>query len=295
MTMKPESTIIFITGATNGIGKAAAFALASQGHHIIIHGRSESLAKEVQQQIVSESKNPNVDYLIADLFLMSEVRALADNFKKKYDRLDVLINNAGGTMGRQREETAEGIEKTIALDLLAPYLLTSLLLPELQKSPAARIVNTASAAHSFFARPDFSDIELKKKYTANLAYGNAKLYFMMASQVMSDRLQKLHNGKITLNMMHPGAVASNMLAPLKKRKVLGAILIPLMKLLMKTPEQGADTLVYLATSDEVKDTSGLYFIKRKPAKVNEKYISAETKKIIWNYCETQTGAKFIGQ
>lgn len=285
--------IIFITGATNGIGKAAALALAKLGHHVIIHGRNETLTKDVQQQIISESKNANVDYLIADLFLMSEVRKLAENIKRKYDRLDVLINNAGGVMGKQREETAEGIEKTIALDLLAPFLLTSLLLPELQKSPAARIVNTASAAHSFYAKPDFSDIELNEKYTSNLAYGNAKLYFMMVSQVMSDRLQKSHNGKITLNMMHPGAVASNILAPLKKRKVLGAILIPIMKLLMKTPEQGADTLVYLADSDEVKNTSGLYFINRKPANVNEKYISEETKKMVWDYCETKTGERFV--
>ncbi|MDR1503877.1 MAG: SDR family NAD(P)-dependent oxidoreductase [Prevotella sp.] len=286
--------IILITGATNGIGKAAALALAKLGHQIIIHGRNEALAKDVQQEIISESKNPNVDYLIADLFLMREVRKLAEDFKKKYDRLDVLMNNAGGVMGKQREETAEGIEKTIALDLLAPYLLTSLLLSELQNSPEARIVNTASGAHSFFAKPDFNDIELRKKYTANLAYGNAKLYFMMASQVMSDRLKKSYNGKITINMMHPGAVASNILAPLRKRRVLGAILIPIMKLLMKTPEQGADTLVYLADSDEVKGMSGLYFIKRKPAKVNEKYISGETKKIVWDFCVSKTGKKFIG-
>lgn len=286
---------IFITGATNGIGKAAAMALAKQGHHIIIHGRNETLAKEVQQQIISESKNANVDYLIADLFLMSEVRTLAVNFKKKYDRLDVLINNAGCQMGKQREETAEGIEKTIALDLLAPYLLTSLLLPELLKSPAARIVNTASAAHSFFAKPNFNDIELKQGYSANVAYGNAKLFFMMASQIMSEKLKEQFGGKITLNMMHPGAVASNMLAPLKKRKVLGAILIPIMKLLMKTPEQGADTLLFLAESDEVKNISGKYFINRKPAKVNEKYISEETKNIVWNYCESKTDQKFLNQ
>lgn len=286
--------IILITGATNGIGKAAAMALAKQGHQIIIHGRNETLAKEVQQQIVSESNNPNVVYLIADLFLMSEVRTLAERFKKKYDRLDVLINNAGGIMGKQREETSEGIEKTIALDLLAPYLLTSLLLPELQKSPAARIVNTASAAHRFYAKPDFNDIELKQGYSANTAYGNAKLYFMMVSQTTNEKLQQRFNGNITLNMMHPGAVASNILAPLKKRKILGKILIPIVQLLMKTPEQGADTIVYLATSDEVKNTSGLYFINRKPAKVKEKYISKETKDIVCNYCETKTGEKFIG-
>lgn len=283
---------ILITGSTNGIGKAAAVALARRGHRIIIHGRSEALAKEVRQQIISESNNPDVDYLVADLFLMGEVRKLADDFKRKYDGLDVLINNAGGIMGKQREETADGIEKTIALDLLAPHLLTSLLLPELWKRPGARIVNTASAAHSFYAKPDFGDIELKQGYSANRAYGNAKLYFMMVSQVMDKKLKQKSNGNITLNMMHPGAVASNMLAPLKKRKILGKILLPIIRLLMKTPEQGADTIVYLATSDEVKDTSGLYFINRKPAKVNEKYISEETKKIIWEYCESKTGVTY---
>lgn len=289
-----EKTIL-ITGSTGGIGRAAATALAKQGHRIIIHGRKEKETRKVQQEIIAESNNSNVDYLTADLFLMSEVRKMAENFKKKYDRLDVLINNAGGLTGKERELTGEGIEKTIALNLLTPYLLTALLWEELQKSQSARIVTTASAAHSMFAKPDFNDIEMKQQYSANAAYGNAKLFLMMALQVLDEKLKRNENKNITVNMLHPGAVASQgVLAPLKKRKILGKIFIPIVRLLLKTPEQGADTIVYLATSDEVKNTSGLYFIKRKPAKVNEKYISEETKNIVWDYCESKTGEIIAG-
>lgn len=288
--MKPDNKTILITGATNGIGKAAAIALAEKGHHIIIHGRNEVLAREVQKEIISQTNNPNVDYLIADLFLMSELRKLVAGFMERYGQLDVLINNAGGIMGKQREETAEGIEKTIALNVLAPYLLSVLLLPALEKSPEGRIVNMGSAAHSHFAKADLTDIEMNNKYTSNLAYGNAKLYFMMVSQVMADKLL-IQN--ITLNMLHPGAVASNALEPIKKKTFFGPMLFSILKLLMKTPEQGADTMVYLATSDEIRDTSGKYFINRKPARVNEKYISEETKRMVWSYCEKMTGERLI--
>lgn len=280
---------ILITGSTSGMGKAAATALAKQGHRIIIHGRDKAETQKVQQQIVAESNNPDVDYLIADLFLMSEVRKMAADFRKKYDRLDVLYNNAGATMGKDREETTEGIEKTIALNLIAPFLLTSLLLDNLQKSKDARIINTASAGHSFMARPDFNDIECEQGYTPNRAYGNAKLFLIMVSQVMDKKLRQKAMQHVKVNTLHPGIVINKgMIATLESKGFLGKILMPLLRLLTKTPEQGADTGVYLATSDEVKEVSGLYFSKRKPAKVNERHISEETKGIVWQYCESKT-------
>lgn len=283
---------ILITGSTSGMGKAAASVLAKQGHRIILHGRDETATRNVQQQIIAESNNRNVDYLIADLFLMSDIRKMAENFKKKYDRLDVLFNNAGATMGKEREETSEGIEKTIALNLLAPFLLTSLLLDELQKRPDARIVNTASAGHSSMAKPDFHDLESKDGYTAYKAYGNAKLFLIMISQVMAEKLKQKGMGNITVNTLHPGIVINKgMIATLEKKGVLGKMMMPVLRLLTRTPEQGADTGVYLATSDEVKGMSGLYFSNRKPAKVNEKHISEKTKNIVWEYCESKTGMR----
>ncbi|SFK44684.1 NAD(P)-dependent dehydrogenase, short-chain alcohol dehydrogenase family [Porphyromonadaceae bacterium KH3CP3RA] len=285
---------ILITGATRGMGKAAALALAKQGHHIIITGRKEYETVQVQQEIILESDNPHVDYILADLSLLGDIHQLAERFKQRFDGLDILIHNAGGIFGKERMETADAIEKTIALNFVAPYLLTALLTDELQKHSDARIVFTASDGHSSMAKPDFEDIELKQGYTAGRAYGNAKLFLIMMSQEL-DRKFKETGIDITVNSLHPGVVINQkMVEDAKRRGFLGkAIMLPLMRLLMKTAEQGADTIVYLASSEEVEDTSGLYFYNRKPKKVNKKYISVETKEIIWNYCETITGVKLF--
>lgn len=276
------------------MGRAAVLALAKQGHHIIITGRKKEETVWAQQEIILESDNPQVDYLLADLLLLGDIHKLAEKFKQHFDGLDILIHNAGGIFGKERMETAYAIEKTIALNFVAPYLLTALLTDELQKHSGARIVFTASNGHSLMAKPDFEDIELKQGYTAWKAYGNAKLFLIMMSQEL-DRKFKERGIDITVNTLHPGAVINQkMVKDAKKRGFLGkTIMLPLMRLLMKTAEQGADTIVYLASSEEVEDTSGLYFYNRKPAKVNEKYISVETKEIIWNYCETITGIKLF--
>lgn len=289
-----EKKTILITGATQGMGRAAALALARQGHHIIITGRRKEKAIWAQQKIIFESDNADVDYLLADLLLLSDIHKLAEEFKQRFGRLDILIHNAGGTFGKERMETADEIEKTIALNLVAPYLLTALLTDELQKHSGARIVFTASSGHSFMAKPDFEDIELKRGYKAQRAYGNAKLFLIMMSREL-DRRFKERGIDITVNTLHPGVVLNQkMEKDAKRRGFLGkAIILPLMRWLMKTAEQGADTIVYLASSEEVEDISGLYFYNRKPTKVNQKYISAETKEIIWNYCETITGVKLF--
>lgn len=289
-----DTKTILITGATNGMGKAAALALAKQGHTIIIVGRKEKEARNVQQEIISGSNNSKIDYLIADLLVLDDIHKLAEQYKQKYDRLDILIQNAGATFGKEREETTDGIEKTIALNFVAPYLLSVLLIDILQKTPESRIVITASAGHSFMAKPNFQDIELKQGYAANRAYGNSKLFLIMMARQLDKKLKE-RNINVTVNTLHPGVVINNkMIGDAESRGFFGKkIMLPLMRLLMKTPEKGADTIVYLASSEEVRSTSGLYFSNRKPAKVNEKYISEETEKIVWNYCEKTTGTKVL--
>lgn len=286
-----EKTIL-ITGATNGMGKAAAIALAQQGHRIILHGRKEEAAQKIKQEIISETNNEKIHYLLADLLQLSDIHRLAEDFKEKYGVLDVLINNAGSLFGKEREETEDGIEKTVALNFIAPYLLTSLLLDNLKQSREARVVITASAGHSMMAKPDFQDIELKQGYTANRAYGNAKLYLIMMAQVFDRKLKQNRIENITINTLHPGVVLNEgMVNDVKKKGFLGKLMLPLMRLLMKTPAQGADTIVYLASSPEVKGVSGLYFSNRKPAKVNEKYITEQTRSIVWDYAAQKTGIK----
>jgi len=277
-----------ITGATGGIGKATALALAREGYTVIIHGRNVQKTQQVCAELKEASGNHNIDVLVADMFSLQDISRMALTFKQKYDRLDVLINNAGGIMSNERETTADGIEKTIAMNLLAPFLLTGLLMDLIKKSPDGRVINVSSNSHKLNARPDLGDIDLQQHYEPLRAYGNAKLFLIWITQHMAAQLQEQGIRNVTVNTMHPGAVATNFGA----ESNLGAVLNFIAKLarpLFKTPEQGADTIVYLATSAEVAHTSGKYFVNRKQAKVADKYYSAQNEKTIWDYCLEQTG------
>lgn len=281
-----EKTIL-ITGATGGIGKATAIALAKLGHTIIIHGRNMNKLKQLQEEIKASTGNSKIDLLVADMFLLSEVRNMADEFKQKYNRLDVLINNAGGIMSKTRETTSEGFEKTLAMNLFAPFLLTGLLLSSLKQSPEARVINVSSNSHKLNAKPDFDDLQLEKNYNPLTAYGNAKLFLIWISQHLTIELKKQGIENITVNTMHPGAVASNF----GVNSNLGSVLNFVAKLarpLFKTVEQGADTIIYLASSNDVKNISGRYFVNRKQEKVSNKYYTATNEKVVWDYCEKVT-------
>jgi len=282
-----DNRVVLITGATSGIGKAAAIALAKQDFTVIIHGRNEGRTRTVCDEIKAITGNPNIDILVADLFLLKDVRRMADAFRRKYDRLDVLINNAGGILNVKREHTSEAIEKTIALNLFTPFLLTSLLLATLKNSSEGRIINVSSNSHKLNANPDFSDLQLDKNYDPLRAYGNAKLFLIWISQRLATKLTQAGISNVTVNTLHPGAVATNFGVESNLGKVLnfiGKIVRPL----FKTVEQGADTIVYLASSSEVKNISGKYFVNRKQSKVADKYYTLGNAETIWEYCAHQT-------
>ncbi|RCH56914.1 ketoreductase [Mucilaginibacter hurinus] len=274
--------IILITGATGGMGKATAIALANMGHTIIIHGRDDLKTEAIVKEIRSASGNDHIDHLTGDLYLMSDVKKIADAFKAKYDHLDVLINNAGGVMDKERSLTTEGFEKTMALNVLAPFLLTRLLIDHLKKSDHGRIVSVSSDAHSLSAKPDLNDIEMKKKYDAMTAYGNAKLYLIWNSELLAAELIKCRS-KITTNTLHPGAVATSFASG----SDLGwfyNFLAKLARPFMKTAEQGAATAIYLASSPIVSELTGMYFVNKKIAKPSTKYYTANNAKHVWEYC-----------
>lgn len=285
-----SSKIILITGATRGQGKAALLALAKQGHRIVFVARKEEDGKKVKAQISERSANQNIDYVLGDLMDLQSTHQLVADFKAKYDHLDVLLQIAGANFGRTREQTKDGIENTIALNLIAPYLLNILLIDYLAKAEASRIIITSSVAYTLMANPDFKDIELKENYTSNRAYGNAKLYVMMMAQEL-DRRVKERDLNVSVNTLHPGFVMNDKMKIFAKDKGLFGkiILLPFMKLVAKTPEKGPETAIYLATSPEVEGKSGLYFSNSKPVKINEKNMSDETRRAIWNYCEELTG------
>jgi NAD(P)-dependent dehydrogenase (short-subunit alcohol dehydrogenase family) len=279
-----ESKIILITGATSGIGKAAAKALAKQGHTIIIHGRNNEKTLRVCEEIKSESGNANVDMLLGDMFLLSDVKKMADEFKAKYQKLDVLINNAGGTMGKDRESTKENLEKTIVLNLLSPFLLTQLLLDHLSKSSDARVINVSSEMHKFGGKPFFHDFQLEHNYNSVRAYGLSKLYLIWISRHLVSELQQKNMKHVTVNVVHPGVSNTNFGLDSDR----GFFTNFIGKLLMRfslTSEQGAETSVYLASSDEVKNITGKYYApKRKLSKASDAFYSIENEQIVWDYC-----------
>ncbi len=284
--MKEEKTAL-ITGATGGIGKAAAIALANEKYRVIIHGRNEEKTAAVCDEIRKISGNEKIDYITGDLLLMKEVKKVAETSVKKYGRLDILINNAGGIMGKERKVTAEGTETTIAVNLLAPFLLTSLLLDLLKESADGRIINVSSNSHRLNANPEFRDIELTRNYSPLKAYGNAKLFLIWISRYLAEKLRQQGAGNITVNSLHPGAVATNFGVNSNLGSVLN-VLGRLARPFFKTAEQGAETIVYLATRDGSNSTTGGYFENKKPVKVSEKYYSKQNEKLIWDYCESKT-------
>jgi NAD(P)-dependent dehydrogenase (short-subunit alcohol dehydrogenase family) len=278
-----EGRTVLITGATSGIGKAAAMALAKQGMTVVIHGRDLQKTQRVVQEIISQTGNKKVDYIIADLFSLAETKMLHDAFRQKYNRLDILINNAGGIMGIKRENTPEGFEKTIALNLLSPFLLTQLFLEMITQSNDGRIINVSSNSHQLNAKPDFSDLELKENYNPLRAYGNAKLFLIWNTQHLNSILRQKSIQLVTINSLHPGAVATGFgvgsnLGPILN--FLGRLFRPM----FKTPDQGASTVVYLAASEKVKGISGKYFVNSKLGKVAQKYFTPDRENQLWDYC-----------
>lgn len=287
-----KDKIVLITGATSGIGKAAARSLARAGAQVIIHGRNKEKAEFVKREILTRYPLARISILIADLSLMADVRAMAAEFSQSFDHLDVLINNAGGVMGNKRELTAEGNEKTLALNLLAPFLLTALLFPKLEASPSARIINVSSEAHRLALRINFSDLQHRLSYSPLRAYGEAKLFLILISELLAEKIKTQRIPAVTVNTVHPGVIATNFARDSNFGGLLNA-LVKIVQPFLKTPQQGADTIIYLASAKEAEGVTGKYFTNRKPAKVAEKYNTKPNEDKIWTYCEEVTGEKFM--
>lgn len=287
-----ESKTILITGATSGIGKETARALARQGHLVILHGRDQIKTEAVCEELKSETGNDRIDMLLADLFLLSDVKRMAEKFSKKYDRLDVLINNAGAMLGKRRETTKEGLEKTIALNLLAPFLLTELLLDVMAKNPAARIINVVSEMHKRGGKPDLTDFQLNNSYKTARAYGLSKLYTIWITRHLAKELKQKGLGHLTVNSLHPGVVASNF-GKDSDKGFINNLIFKIAAPFMITPEQGAATSVYLASSRDVETITGNYFKNQRIAKADDRYYSAQNEKIVWDYC-MQIAKPYLG-
>lgn len=274
--------VVVITGASDGIGLAAARDLAEQGAELFLVGRSRAKTEAAAARVSAETGNNAVHTLIADLSRQADVRALADELKEKTPAIDILINNAGG-MFTKRELTADGIEMTFALNHLAYFLLTHKLYDHLAKAGRARVVSTSSGVHHG-ATLDFDDLQHEQRYSAMSAYQKSKLCNLYFTFELARR--GAQDG-ITANALHPGFVASNfgnnngflMRAALGLAKRIAAV----------TPEQGASTIVYLASSPEVEDVTGKYFVKSKEAPVSAIARSEKAAKDLWDVSLRMTG------
>jgi NAD(P)-dependent dehydrogenase (short-subunit alcohol dehydrogenase family) len=274
---------ILITGATNGIGKVAALELAKQGPTIVLVGRNPAKVEQTVREIKEQSGNPLVDGLVADLFPMAEVRRLANEFRKKYPQLHVLINNAGAVFA-DRQHTIDGYERTFALNHLSYFLLTNLLLDMLKANAPARIVNVSSGAHQGAAL-DFDDLQNEQHYGAGgmRAYGQSKLDNLLFTYELARRLA---GSGVTVNALHPGVVATGFGENNGGGIRFGMKIFHLFAL---TPQQGADTIVYLASSTEVEGITGKYWEKRKQIASSPASYDEATQKRLWEVSAQMTG------
>lgn len=276
-----DKKIILVTGASSGIGKETAMTLAKQGHTVIIHGRNVEKTRKVFEEIKKESGNENLGIITADISLMSEISSMVRKLEEKYDHLDVLINNAGGQFGSEREVTAEGHEKTIAINVFAPFLLTHLLIPLLQKSGNGRVITVSSASYTV-GKFDSSDIELKSGYSLTRSYGLSKRYVYWVMQKYS---QAGIEG-VTFNSVEPGSADSDLGRESRKNRVANIVYF-IWKPMMWSMEKAAATSIYMATSNKVQGVTGESYGNLKRKNIKAKYKIQSEMDEIWNYLNSE--------
>jgi NAD(P)-dependent dehydrogenase (short-subunit alcohol dehydrogenase family) len=248
-----QGKVCLVTGSTSGIGKVTARELANRGATVVLVSRSRAKGEATQAEIKQTTSNQHVELLVADLSALEDVCRLPAEFQQTHPHLHVLVNNAGGAYPT-RTLTSEGVEATLAVNYLAPFLLTELLLDTLKASAPARIVNVSSAQHAN-ASIEFDNLQGEKKY-ANLSnYGQAKLALLLWTYELARRLE---GTGVTVNALHPGIVATDFVMGMNGP---AAWAMRLLKPLLLTSEQGAQTTLYLATSPQVEGVTGKYFVK----------------------------------
>ena len=266
---------IIITGATDGIGLAAAKSIASKGYHIVLVGRNSDKGKKAIDEIISHSGNKNLDFFECDLSLVVNVKDLADRIKQKYSKIDVLLNNAGGA-NKTKQITSEGLEKTFATNQMNYFVLSTELLNILSESNDGRIVNVASNAH-IGAEVDYENVNSEKSFSAWTSYCVSKLMNIMFTYQLASM-----QDKVSVNVLHPGFVDTNIAG--NEGNLIKYIVKFGAKMFARTVDNGADSSIYLSTSDEVKGVSGKYFFKcREIRSSRASYVKKDWQKV-WDLC-----------
>ena len=267
---------IIITGATDGIGLAAAKSIAKKGYHISLVGRNPDKGKKALEAIIEYSGNENLDFFECDLSLVANVKDLADRIKQKHSKIDVLLNNAGGA-NKTKQITSEGLEKTFATNQMNYFVLSTELLNILSESNDGRIVNVASNAH-IGAEVDYENINSEKNFSAWTSYCVSKLMNIMFTYQLSSM-----QDRVSVNVLHPGFVDTNIAG--NEGNLIKYIVKFGAKMFARTVDNGADSSIYLSTSDEVKGVSGKYFFKCREIKSSRASYNQEDWKKVWDLCE----------
>jgi retinol dehydrogenase-14 len=272
---------VVVTGGTGGIGKATAVGLAAMGARVAITGRDRQRAEQAAREIRAVG-GPEVGVFVADMSSQAEVRRLAAELLSALPRLDVLVNNVGG-FWQTRHVTADGLERTFALNHLAPFLLTHLLLDRLEESAPARVVTVSSGAQAM-GRIGFDDLQGERSYSGQRAYNQSKLANLLFTYELARRLD---GSGVTANALHPGVVRTAFGA--EDPGTLQRLFVPLVRPFLKSPEQGAVTSIRLASSPELEHVSGQYFINGRPKRSSARSYDRAVARRLW-----ETSAELVG-
>jgi NAD(P)-dependent dehydrogenase (short-subunit alcohol dehydrogenase family) len=283
-----EGKTCLITGSTSGIGKQIAIGLAKLNGNVVLVGRKkdrcEATVDEIKRNLSTNTKKDRISYLLADLSSQASIRELAEEFLSSHGSLDILVNNAGVFL-HKRFTTVDGLEYTFAVNHLAPFLLTNLLFERIKASTPSRIITTSSVAHRG-AQINFDDLQFeKRRYTGVKAYSQSKLANILFTKELSRRST---GSGVTSNCFHPGGVRTNLVqtAPWYYR-FIWAIVTPF----LISPWKGADTAIYLASSSEVEETSGKYFVKRRDVRISDPAEDHNSAVRLWKISEELTGIR----
>jgi retinol dehydrogenase 12 len=269
-----DNPICLITGATDGIGKVTATALARKGYTVVLAARNQAKAAAVTSEIVASTANRDVGYLTADLRSLAQLHRLAETFSVRYPRLDVLINNAGVIMP-QRVLTEDGYETTFQVNYLSQFYLTQLLLNALEKSPQGRVINLASSVYRA-GRFDPDNLQSERRFSTIGAYATSKLCVLLFTLELAHRLAPT---RVTANAVHPGIVRTPMMR--EAQGVFRAVSYAALPF-SQSPDKGAATSVFLADSPDAEQISGWYFANARPKNVKTAHNTRENRDYLWN-------------
>jgi len=281
MPLTMNGKICLVTGATNGIGRETALALARIGATVVLVGRSPERTRTAALMIQTKTGNPLIDYLVADLSSFRQVYRLVEEFHRRYVHLHVLVNVAGGVFLR-RQFSADELEMTLALNHLSPFLLTNLLIGTLKSSSPARIITVSSLVH-VFARIHFDDLQFTRHYHGWVAYGQSKLANILFTYELARRLA---GSRVTANVVHPGYVATNFGM---NNGWFYRMIFNIGRLIATSSRRGGETITYLVSSPEVEGLTGKYFVNKRARRSSRISYDPKIAGQLWQIRRMMTG------